>query len=99
MKKKQLLTLMFSLMTLGLISSNTLASGTYSPGSSSGNDYHMNKLIFYKKVTCSNCPYPSRGKTALDAQALLQELNENSNLSSKQQKATMSYLQRRFKLN
>ena len=98
MQNNRLIVLTLSSIILGLISMNTMASGTYSAGGSSGNDYHMNKLIFYKKVTCNDCPFPGRGKSAEDAQALLQELSENNVLSSKEQQATLSYLQRRFKL-
>ncbi len=99
MQKYRLIVLAISFITLGLTTMNTIASGTYSPGGSGGNDYHMAKLIFYKKVVCGNCPFPGRGKSAQDAQALLQELNADNALSSKEQRAATSYLQRRFKLN
>lgn len=100
MQKYRLIVLAISFIALGLTTMNTIASGTYSPGGSGGNDYHRAKLIFYKKVVCGRCPFPSRGKNAQDARALLQELNTDSALlSSKEQRAATSYLQRRFKLN
>ncbi len=98
MQRNQLVAITLGIITFGLASMTTSASGTYTPGGSGGNNYQMNKLIFYKKVTCNHCPFPSRGKSAEDAQALLQELSEDSVLSSKEQRATFSYLQRRFKL-
>lgn len=98
MKKSRLIALTIGLITFGLITTDTLASGTHRPGGSGGNDYHMAKLIFYKKVVCNSCPFPGRGKNAEDALALLQELREDTAMSSKEQQATLSYLQRRFKL-
>jgi hypothetical protein len=78
-----------------------MASGTYSPGASGGNNYQMSKMIFYKKVSCSTCPFAGRGKNVDDAQALIQEIKEkgdSSQLSETEQKFAISYLQRRFKL-
>ncbi len=98
MQKSHLIVLAISLMTFGFTTTATLASGTHRPGGSGGNDYHMAKLIFYKKVVCDSCPFPGRGKNADDALALLQELREDTPKSSKEQQATLSYLQRRFKL-
>ena len=97
MRQHRSIVLGITLITLGL-TTNAPASGTHAPGGSGGNDYHMAKLIFYKKIVCGRCPFPGRGKSAQDAQALLQELNADNALASKEQQAATSYLQRRFKL-
>ncbi len=101
MHQCRLIVLGIGFISLSLTTMNTMASGTFSPGGSGGNDYHLSKLIFYKKVVCGSCPFSGRGKNAQDAQALIQEINANgasSQLSSKQQQSAVSYLQRRFKL-
>lgn len=98
MRKHRSIILGITLATLGF-TTHVLASGTYNPGGGGGNDYHLAKLIFYKKVVCGDCPFPGRGKDSEDAQALLQELSESDSLTDKEREAAINYLLRRFKLN
>ncbi len=94
-----ILNLSFALLSLTTV--NTIASGTYSPGASGGNNYQMSKMIFYRKIACSNCPFAGRGKSADDAKVLILEISkkgDSSPLSAKERSFAVSYLQRRFKL-
>ena len=99
MKQHRLTIVGIAIIALGF-TVNTQASGTYIPGENVGDDYNMNKMLFFKKVACSSCPFPDRGKSAEDAEALIQEFNDgaaNGKLTEKETQAAISYLQRRFK--
>jgi exo-beta-1,3-glucanase (GH17 family) len=104
MKKLHFAVATFSLAllaTFGAASAN--ASGSMSAPSSTGPDaYATGKSIFFKRVTCSSCPYSGRGKDAADAKSLRDQLNAADSklkLDGDDRDALNTYLNSRFRLS
>jgi len=81
-----------------------LASGSFGPVAGSGpqGKYNLGKVIYRKKVACKKCPSPAKHLAKAQAQELVQDLlsasGKSSYLKSKEKKAVVYYLKKRYKI-
>lgn len=81
-----------------------VASGSFGPAAGSGpqGQYNLGKVVYRKKVACKSCPSPAKHLAKAQAQDLVRDLLEasgkNSYLKSKEKKAVVYYLKKRYKI-
>ncbi|GAA6154303.1 hypothetical protein NBRC116587_37260 [Pseudoteredinibacter isoporae] len=79
------------------------ASGSFGPAGFGPKDqYNLGKVVYHKKVSCSSCPSPSKGLNKSSASELIDSLKsssrQNAYLKSKEKKAVIYYLKKRYKI-